>query len=397
MRAAWRGLPAALRIAAVYAAARLVTVGFILIAAALASPETQLPSGNPLSDFALAWDAQWYWTVAYDGYPSELPRDADGHVTENAWAFMPVYAYLAQAVAVALGAAWGVGGFLVSFVSGYLACLALHRLLRVRQGEGEAMWAVVLFACGPLAGLFHAGYAESLFLLLLFLALLCVVRRRWWWLYLLVPVMGFTRPGVLAFALLLGLYGIHRWLARRDDPLPAREIAHIVVLGALATAVGFAWQVIAAVVTGEPGAYLDTELAWRRSWVGTEHFLPLEGWFQGADVWFGVWGLPAWLAPVAVVALMLAAAALLILPRAVRRVGPELRLWAGSYLVYLFLVFFPQSSVFRLLAPLSPLWGAFAAVRSRGVRIAVLALGLLGQWWWIWNMYGQGSSYWQVP
>ena len=33
-----------------------------------------------------------------------------------------------------------------------------------------------------------------------FLALLALVRRRFGWLYLLIPLMGFTRPGVLAFA-----------------------------------------------------------------------------------------------------------------------------------------------------------------------------------------------------
>ena len=38
---------------------------------------------------------------------------------------------------------------------------------------------------------------------------------------------------ILAFALLLGLYGIHRWLRRHHDPLPARDVVHIVALGAL--------------------------------------------------------------------------------------------------------------------------------------------------------------------
>ncbi|MGG1909065.1 hypothetical protein AB1285_18290 [Microbacterium sp. NRRL B-14842] len=63
---------------------------------------------------------------------------------------------------------------------------------------------------------------------------------------MLIPVLGFTRPGVLAFALYLGLHGILRWRHRRTDPLGAREVVHIVALGALATATGFAWQLIAA-------------------------------------------------------------------------------------------------------------------------------------------------------
>ena len=95
-----------------------------------------------------------------------------------------------------------------------------------------AMWAVAFFAAGPLAALFQLGYAESLCLLWLFLALWCVMRRRYAWLYALIPLMAFTRPGVLAFALFLGLFGIWRWFSRRREPLPAREIVHIVALGA---------------------------------------------------------------------------------------------------------------------------------------------------------------------
>ena len=80
-----------------------------------------------------------------------------------------------------------------------------------------------------------------------------------------------------------------------------------------------------------------------------------------------------------------------------KRLGIELRLWSASYLVYLLLVFFPQSSIFRLLVPLSPLWGALAVPPSRAWRTGVLAASLLGQWWWIYNMYGLGNTFWQIP
>ena len=69
-------------------------------------------------------------------------------------------------------------------------------------------------------------------------------------------------------------------------------------------------------------------------------------------------------------------AALLLFEPHVRRLGVELRLWSASYLVYLLLVFFPQSSIFRLLVPLSPLWGAVALPRSTAWRVGVLAVGL---------------------
>ena len=93
----------------------------------------------------------------------------------------------------------------------------------------------------------------------------------------------------------------------------------------------------------------------------------------------------------------LAVAALLMFDQRVRSTGIEVRLWSASYLLYLLAVFFPQSSVFRLLFPLSPLAGALAVPRSRAWRIGVLAVGVALQWWWIWNMYGIGRNFWQIP
>lgn len=394
----WARLPVAGRIAVIYLAARIITTGFLLIASALSTATSRFGADAGLGDIVVGWDAQWYWLVAESGYPSTLPLTESGDVAENAWAFMPVFAYAAKIVGFVFGS-WGVGAFLLSFTAGYFACLALHRLLRDRIGRSAALWAVAFFASGPLAAMFQVGYAETLFLLLLFLALDATIRRRYAWLYLLIPVMAFTRPGILAFALYLGLHGVLRWVHRREDPLVGREIVHIVLLGVLATATGFAWQVIAGIVTGDPGAYLATELAWRRHWIdgGVGGFVPFEGWIQASQFWFGFWGMPQTWGPVALVLLVVAAgAALLLLPQ-VRALGADLRLWSAGYLLYLLAVFFPQSSTFRLLLPLSPLWGAVAVPRSRLWRCGVLVACLLGQWVWIYHMYALGSTFWQVP
>ena len=394
----WAQAPLALRIAVIYLVARVVTTGFFIAAATLSTSLSRFGADAGLADFVVGWDAQWYWLVAENGYPADLPLAESGDVAENAWAFMPVFAYAAKALGFVFGS-WGAGAFVLSLVAGYLACLALHRLLRDRIGGSAATWAVVLFAAGPLAAMFQVGYAETLFLLLLFLALDAMTRRRYVWLYLLIPVMAFTRPGILAFALYIGLHGIVRWFRRRRDPLSGQEIAHIVALGALAVAVGFAWQVIAGVVTGDPGAYLDTELAWRRHWIvgGVEGFVPFEGWIQASQFWFRQWGLPTWGGPVALALLVVAAGAALLYSPQVRAMGSDLRLWSASYLLYLLAVFFPQSSTFRLLLPLSPMWGAVAVPRSRWWRFGVLALCLVGQWLWIYPMYALGNTFWQVP
>ncbi|MFF1542020.1 hypothetical protein ACFVWL_18255 [Microbacterium sp. NPDC058269] len=394
----WAKTPVALRVAVIYLVARVVTTAFLIIAASLSTSFSRFGAGAGLIDFILGWDAQWYWLVAENGYPTELPLTESGDVAENAWAFMPVFAYAAKGIGLLLGS-WGAGALPLSLVAGYLACLALHRLLRDRVGNSGAMWAVVFFAAGPIAAMFQVGYAETLFLLLLFLALDATVRRRYAWLYILIPVMAFTRPGILAFALYLGLHGLLRWFRRRQDPLAGREIAHILALGALATVSGFAWQTIAGIVTGDPGAYLATELAWRQHWItgGVEGFIPFEGWIQASQFWFALWGMPQWCGPLVLALLVAGVSAALLFSPQVRAVGADLRLWSASYLLYLLAVFFPQSSTFRLLLPLSPLWGAVAVPRSRLWRIGILTACLVGQWFWIYHVYALGSTFWQVP
>ncbi|MFE1644697.1 hypothetical protein ACFM35_03850 [Microbacterium sp. P01] len=394
----WRGLPVAVQIGAYYLVARLVTTGFLVVAAQMSGATSRFGENATIADLMVGWDAQWYWYTALNGYPTTLPLTESGGVAENSWAFMPIYAYLSNGLGWILGS-WGAAAVLVSLVAGYGASVTLYRMLRPRLDHSAALWAVVFFTAGPLAAMFQVGYAESLFLLWLFLSLLMVIRRRYVWLYLLIPLMAFTRPGVLAFALFLALFGIWRWIRREIEPLRTAEVVHLIALAALATVTGFAWQVAAGVVTGDPGAYLATELAWRRNWLPDTAgaFVPFEGFLQATAFWFTTWGLGEVTGYVALALSVAALAAALILLPVARRVGVEVRLWSASYLLYLLAVFFPQSSIFRLLLPLSPLWGVVAVPRSRGWRVGVLLLCLLGQWWWIYNMYALGNTYWQIP
>lgn len=392
------------RLALIYAAARVFTTLLFIAASALAPADSRHGAHAGFARLAMGWDAQWYWVIATSGYPAELPVGEDSVVRENAWAFMPVYPVLARIVAMPLTLLfgvdmWGVGAVLISLLAGYGACLVLFTLVRSRIGESASIWTVAFFASAPLAALFQVAYAESLFLLWLLLSLRLLQLRRFAWLYALVPLMAYTRPGVLAFALTLGLYGVWRWSRRRFDRLPAGQIAHIIALGALATLAGFSWPLIAGWVTGVPDAYMQTELAWRRGWIGADHvFLPFSGWFEGAHIWLeqiAVW--PPGTGLVVGAALGIGVFIWIAWDPRVRRLGMETRLWAASYALYLLAVFFPQSSLFRLLVPFSPLWGALAQPRSPWWRGGALAVSALLQWWWVWNMYGLGQAYWQVP
>ncbi|HWI32221.1 MAG TPA: hypothetical protein VNT50_12075 [Microbacterium sp.] len=387
----------ALRVGVIYLASRLVTTGFLLLAGALSPPGSRFGPGAGIPTYVLAWDAQWYQRIAAEGYPTVLPLTDAGDVAHNAWAFMPLYPWLSSALGAALGS-WGAGAVLIAFAAGYACCIVLRRMLVAKVGEAASLWAVAFFASAPLGAMFQVAYPETLFLLLIMLGIVGLQRRRYGWLYALVPAMAFLRPGVLAFALMLGFFGIGRWISRRREPLRKHEPVHIVALAALATALGLSWPVIAGWVTGRSDAYLQTELSWRRLWMGDEgEFVPFEGWLQAADYWFREWGLdPVW-ALGAIIVGVAATAALLLFEPHVRRLGMEIRLWAASYLLYLLAVFLPQSSVFRLLFPLSPLWGALAQPRSTTWRVAVLVACLVGQGWWIWNVYGLGNQFWHIP
>lgn len=339
--------------------------------------------------FASIWDGAWYHLISQAGYPTILPRVPGGHVDQNAWAFLPGFPFVVNAVTYLTSLPWAVAAVAVSVVCGAGASLVFYRLLRrVGIDESASTFAVVLLCVAPVSPLFQLAYAESMFIFLLATALLLLVKRHYLLLIPFVIVMAFTRPSGLAFALLLGLHVVYRWFRRRQDPFSVGERYRAVIVTVVSVIAGFAWPVIAALSTGVVHAYTETELAWRAPYVGYGNLLPFTPWFQAADWWFGVFlGVPVWFGYLFVF-LLIVGLALTLLHPAVRRLGVDLRLWIASYGIYLLAVFFPQSSIFRLLMPMFPLLGAVALPRNKVYRAALvtLSLGLQVGWialdWW---------------
>lgn len=394
-RVRWRLLPWWAKVALIWFGARGVTTLFLLVFAQnqLANAWTGAHPG--LIEYSNLWDSRWYQIIAFHGYPSELPRGDDGHVGENAWAFLPVFPAIAGFFAL-FGLGWAGAAVLVATLAGLGAALVLHRLMSRFLEADRALFAVVLFAVAPTSPIMQFGYAESLGALWLALALLLLVDRRYGWLVPVVGVWAFTRPGALAFALTLGLHFVVRWWRRRDDPFPVRERWVVVAVTAFAVVVGFAWPGIVWAATGEPSGYTDTELAWRSSYIGHQELVPFTAWFQGGAWWAEFVGLPAWLGLVVVVLLIAGFGAVLMLP-AVRRLGIDVRLWLASYALYLLAVFFPQSSTFRLLGPMFPLVGALAVPRARWYRWGVVAVSLALQWLWLHWCWAVAGYDWSPP
>ena len=388
---------------AIYSASRVVTTS-ILMAFAAQQPRNPWTEASPgYLDFARLWDGHWYWIIAAVGYPDEIPRDADGLAQENAWAFMPVYPMLVRAgLALTGGGAatdFAAVAVTISVVAGGAAALFFHALLRRWMSAGAAMLGTALFCVAPLSPIYQVAYAEALHLALLFLALLLVLERRWVPLAPVVTVMALTRPSGLAFALLLALVWLGRWWRARGgiEPFGMRERVTLLSVTAVAGFAGLAWPGIVALATGDFLGYTDTELAWRRPYIGDVHLVPFTPWWQGAQ-----WWLDDVLGPVALVALLLLAVCSFALP-AMRRMPIELRFWVVAYSLYLLAVFFPRSSTFRLLVPLAPVLGAIAlgivsagqgalgrrlpraaVAPVRGVLAALaIGLGIAGQVLWV--------------
>jgi hypothetical protein len=384
----------------IFAASRVVTTLLYLWVATQGTSASRAGPHPDLVTLSSAWDGQWYWYVAVHGYPTVLPHTPSGAVDTNQWAFLPLYPYLVKALSLGVTAAWPPVAVLVSLAAGFAAAVLLALLLRPRIGSGRADFAVAIFAFSPVAFVLQATYAESLGLALLLAALCLVERRRYGWAVPVVVALAFTRPEALPFALAVGLHLLLRIRAARAgrELLPRRELVGGVVLTAVSLVAGFAWTAIAAAVTGVPDAYLRTEAAWRALWMGDTPFRIVTPWFFAAHFWAALLvGDPAaGILGGLLLVLVLGGFAVFLCTPAARRLGGLNRLWAASYALYLLGVFFPQSSLFRLLMPMAPLAGALVP-RRPPARAALLVACVALQGLWLWCTYGPFQVYWSVP
>jgi hypothetical protein len=213
------------------------------------------------------------------------------------------------------------------------------------------------------------------------LALIGLRERRWLLVALAIPLVALTRPLGAPLALALAILTLVRW--KSDD---RRPLVGLTLLAGAATAV---WPLAAWWVTRRPSAYVDTEFAWRRPYYGeNESHSWGTGWWDSANWWFPDVAVPVILALAAVVVVVA------MLP-ATKRLGAVLIAWLVGYLGYLILVLFPQSSIFRLLAPMWPIAGAIS--RSRTASLVAIGAGIVGQYFWVYWCWSVQGSDWTPP
>lgn len=384
-------LPWWVQVILVYGAARLYSAIVLTAAARRQMPSPWAPGSPSYEEFVNFWDSGWYARIHDGGYPAELPRDDDGTVLENQWAFYPLFPATVRLFSELTGTGWNPGAPLLATVCGFIAALIIYRMFRLRAAHRDALWAVGLIAFVPVSPILQIPYAESLHLMLLALGLYLAMTGRYLSALPVAVLMCLARPAGVPFAAMLGLLLLLGLTTRRAAidgvTTSKRALVRLAVLTGVASLAALTWPVVAWAVTGVPDAYVQTETAWRGAELTL--FLPWVGAATGL--------LGPVLGPLSLAALIAAFTGLLLSP-AGRKIGLPLQLWCAAYLLYLAAFWNPQTSTFRIVLPLFPL--ALAAVlisESRAYRwLAVAGFAVLQVVWvtWLWAwvpLFGGGD------
>jgi len=98
-------------------------------------PDWTGPTVEPI-DMTVLWDGSWYREVALHGYPIPLPLDpTSGHVTQNAWAFYPLFPLVSRMLMSVTGLGFPAVGSTLSLVCGLGAAVLMAGLLAERLGQ----------------------------------------------------------------------------------------------------------------------------------------------------------------------------------------------------------------------------------------------------------------------
>jgi hypothetical protein len=109
----------------VYVASRLLYLG-------IAGADVLLRAGHLTHEMS-NWDGKWYLLTSLHGYPHTLPAHARQYSTLG---FLPLYPLLIKALAAISGISHFAAGVTISMITGFIATLAMSRL--VGRGRGAA-------------------------------------------------------------------------------------------------------------------------------------------------------------------------------------------------------------------------------------------------------------------
>ncbi len=136
----------------------------------------------PDTENLLGWDANWYHSIAKDGY-----MYWEGH-TSNA-AFFPLFPLIWKAVG---GSVWGISFLnLVLFSVGFAVFNSVYKI----EAKTQLLWLTI-----PSFYFVWIPYTEALFILLISLAMLGIVAKKRWLVWLGLFLVSLTRPTTMIMA-----------------------------------------------------------------------------------------------------------------------------------------------------------------------------------------------------
>jgi len=173
-------------------------------------PRLPHPSGGPLVEMWMRWDAGWYREIVRHGY-----RYYPG--VQSSVAYFPAYPLAVGAVAWAFPGIPAAAVFITA-ASGLGSAVLFHRWCSTRMSPAAATTSLVVLMVSPYAWyLFGAVYSDAFFLLVVLAAFVLVDRERYW----LAGLAGFiataSRPTGIAVAVGLVLIVLERANQARWD------------------------------------------------------------------------------------------------------------------------------------------------------------------------------------
>jgi len=215
--------------------------------------------GKWFNTFGLTYmDGGWYRIIMTIGYPNgSLPNFG------TAWPFSPLYPFVAD-LFTRVGAPVGPSLIFVSWICVLLALIGMYELVRQRESETVAKYAVWTLALLPGAVGQVLSYSDSMFAAALIWILVVVDRierrvqddentnRYWWMVGLLVLVVSASRPnGILIVPALL----IAVWFVQRS-------IKNAVIVATPSLTFVAIWMIYCHNKTGDALAFVHAKNTW---------------------------------------------------------------------------------------------------------------------------------------
>jgi Gpi18-like mannosyltransferase len=253
----------------IFLGSRLVMVLAIACASRWLPPNPVTAYWNvnlPGLNYLLRWDAQWYLTIAEQGYHYN-----GNNFIEHPVVFYPLYPLIAKGVELLFHIPVAISLLLVSNLASLIAIVALFKLIQQEFGVQTARYAIALLSVYPTSLFFSAAYTESLSLVLIVAFFWSLRQER----YIVASIVsGFTlATRSSGIALLLPL--VWQLWTQFQPKWPLKEglskqfISKLVVCLLLATAGLWLYMLYLGIAFNSPFALIAAQQAWRQEGVGS--------------------------------------------------------------------------------------------------------------------------------